>query len=291
MQQTTRVQVEEDLSEEEYVYAEEEEEESAPLPAPPCRKRVRAAGKSVHLELQRKLKRTKSELKAALAELQKLRRRVAAIDDQNACAENIKIRSTLAVAGAHRAVMVSGPRRVVCLNQRFVTPGGRALCEVAAPYRFCEAGSFPHAIASNPRSGLREYQVEARRQTTLAFELSYADNGEAVTEQAIDVSGLIQFKMEVLYADDFAPVRAQEIARHTVESVLTPRESVASLQNMTNGVLVWKFKFNMSSNDTFPRNRAFVIRVSPASGPHQHNEELCVFTPAFTVRSKVTAPR
>ena len=171
------------------------------------------------------------------------------------------------------------------LAARDTTP----LSAVAAPYRFTNVGEFPHAVVIGRRSRCREYEIEARRPSTFAFQLVFKDTGEPASESDISDEP-VQFKLEIVYAENGSLVRASDFNRDA-PSLTSPSLEGIHLQNMTDGTLSWQFRTTFTSSDTKPRFSQFQVKVSPTGGEAVDNPNLTFTSIPFTIRSKVSAPR
>jgi hypothetical protein len=202
--------------------------------------------------------------------------------------------SALSAAGSGPSRKLSSrPNRKVYLKFNAPSANGVALENIPVPYRFTGVRSFPHGIATNNRKHIpREYQVEQRRPLVLSFSLFFMDTGAPATERDICHSGIVPFQMKILYSDDGTEVKSNHFTRVTVDSLTNPRGVTNGTQNMHSGQLSFDFKLCFASTDTDPRNRQFVVQVSPAPGTgFEEDPLLCAQTVAFTVRAKTTAPK
>jgi hypothetical protein len=174
-------------------------------------------------------------------------------------------------------------KRKVVLKMVIRTPAGRPLHEVHVPYRFTDTGAFPHAVDLNTRTNLRENQIEQRRIVNFVFAANF-DDGTSANEFDLSADGLVPYKMTLLYADDLKTVRASDFTKALVESITFPKQALIETQNMTNGELVYTVnRFNLSSTDTQPRHRAFVVHVAPIDRLLAKNEDLSVTSPPFVM--------
>lgn len=180
----------------------------------------------------------------------------------------------------------SGPHKPVVLYQIVTTPSGEKLQDVQAPCRFSVSGAFPHAIVHDPNTNSRVYQLESRRPTDFKFCLRHKHDGSIASEHDVHPSGDVSFKLEIVYADNCSPVRCIDFNNGT-KNLLFPDEKNIDTMKMVNGELLWRFRFNVSSSDTTPRNRRFAVRVYPVEMPEC--EDMQCFTVPFVVRAKVTA--
>tara|TARA_B100001173_G_scaffold231157_3_gene200973 strand:+ start:6189 stop:7373 length:1185 start_codon:yes stop_codon:yes gene_type:complete len=182
----------------------------------------------------------------------------------------------------------------VVMHQIFTTPQGMRMDDVPAPYRFTGMHAFPHAVDVCKKTKFKHYQVEMRRKVALRFALTKASDGSKATEYDLTPSGLVSYKMTVLYADGIAeqcPVSIGDFARANCDNIITPSTEMTSIRNVVNGELAFTFNFTVCSSDTHPRNRAFMVQVRPTNDEFRDNERLIVTTPAFIVRHKVSAAR
>ena len=163
--------------------------------------------------------------------------------------------------------------------------------DIEAPVRFSASGVFPHAIDTNKKTHNRELQVENRRPVTLTFALVSKLDGRKVTEKSIREDGFLPFKMSILYADDQEEVSKDDFTKMELSDMCEPRFEKIRSQTMVKGKVVFMFKFNITSCDTSPKGRQFVVKVTPDVDELEDNEDLTIKTPPFTIRSKVTASR
>ena len=206
--------------------------------------------------------------------------------------ENSRLKEELKAARDSKA-SEQGAESNVYLSQVINTPGGRPLHEVPVPYRFGGIGPWPAARDINRKTHLPENQLEARRKTTITFQLRFKKDHSPAPETAINPSGIVQFKLEMMYQDDRTLVRVIDFNKRHVEKLFHPSPDVIKVANMSSGMVSWSIdRFNVSSCDTQPkRNRAFVFRVSPLDEQLlSSNPDLEVLTPPFSIRAKVTAP-
>ena len=156
--------------------------------------------------------------------------------------------------------------------------------------RFRKHKSFPHAIEIIGNAGERIYHTESRRAMHIKFRLvRKSDEGKAL-EHELRPDGNLPFKMEIVYAD--APhvrVSKDDFSRFNMHGLTIPTISHIGTQNMINGEVTFNFKLCCTSYDTTPKNREFVVRISPATGDEIDNiPELNASTPAFTNKSKIS---
>lgn len=178
----------------------------------------------------------------------------------------------------------------VVLHQIFEVQQGCRLEDIPAPHRFSSAGAFPHAIAVSLKTGFREYQVSKSRKITLKFNLAKKSDLSKASEHDVCPGGLLSFQMQVVYADNpDEAVKVSDFARSATDSITTHEGS--STKSVVNGELFFTFQFTVSSRDTSPADRAFMVKVWPVDEALQRNPDLTQYTPAFIVRAKVTAPK
>ena len=185
-------------------------------------------------------------------------------------------------------------RADIMLHQIFTTPQGVRLEDVPAPYRFTGTHAFPHAVDVSKTTKFKQFQVEMRRKITLRFALTKTSDGSKATEYDLAPSGLVSYKMAIMYADGIAqqcPVSIGDFARSNSESIITPSTEMTSIRNVVNGELTFPFNFTVCSSETHPRHRAFLVQVRPTNDEFRDNERLIATTPAFVVRHKVSAAR
>lgn len=164
--------------------------------------------------------------------------------------------------------------------------------DINDPVRFSAHGVFPHAVDLNKKTHVRELQVENRRQITLTFKLVSKLDGRKATEKNVRHDGYLPFKLSILYADDHSQeVVKEDFTKLQLTDMCEPRFDSFRGQTMMNGKVVFHFKFNISSADTTPKGRSFVVKVTPDIDELANNDDLTITTPPFTIRSKVTAPK
>jgi hypothetical protein len=264
----------------------EESGEESESEAGSSRKRPREGGAAGLLAANQKLHAEKAALASENEELREQVKRLKAQLDGERPATAAEESALVPAAGGAPA---APPARDLTLKQVVASRGGTPLASVAAPRRFTGVGTFPHAVVVGRRSRCREYEVEARRPTTFAFQLVWRDTGEPAKESDIS-SEPVQFQIELVYAENGSPVRCSDFGR-TVASLTTPAFEGIRLQNLTDGTLSWQFRTCFTSADTKPRYSQFMIKVSPTGGEAIDMPGLTATSVPFTIRSKVSAPK
>ena len=183
----------------------------------------------------------------------------------------------------------------IALKQIFVV-GDSAVVDkasidsVVAPMRFKAAGSFPHAVVAHKRTGIRQYEVEGRRQVIMKFRLVNKLNDSPVSEHLVRSDGMLPFKMVILYADNGQEVHRSDFDRLSIPSLTDPCIEHIDTRQMMNSEVVFKWDtFHARSSDTNPKARKFVVKVTPKLPDLAMHPDLTVTTPPFLVMSKVTA--
>jgi len=189
----------------------------------------------------------------------------------------------------------SGSIQSVKLKQVFNIGDGAVSCEqvddIDAPVRFSATGSFPHAIDTNVRTQSREFQLEARRKLTLKYVLVSKLDDRKVNEKWIRADGCVPFKISVQYADNRDEVYKSDFQRVALNDMTDPKFDLINTQKMLNGELSFNFQVRFTSCDTTPKHRQFIFKVTPDIEGLVDNPDLTIFTPPFSVRSKVTAQK
>lgn len=194
--------------------------------------------------------------------------------------------SISSISGSSFAIQPTKIEQVFNVNEQ-IGCDCSSIDHIDAPVRFSGSGSFPHAIVNI--NNMRQLQVENRRPVTLTFALVSKLCEMKVTEKNIREDGLLPFKMSILYADNHDEVTKDDFTKTTVSDMCDPRYEIIRKKHMRNGKLVFMFKFNITSCDTTPKGRAFVVKVAPDVVSLENNVDLTMVTPPFVVRSKVTA--
>ena len=127
--------------------------------------------------------------------------------------------------------------------------------------------------------------VVTSRNATFKFHLLHKDGNVRVSEQAVRSDGRMLFKASLLYADKNEAVKLEDFPN--LDNLSDPPFAEASKAGMVNGTVHFVFKFKVSSMDTKPRHRQFVLKVTPDMDDMVDNPNLTVLTPAFTVAAKV----
>lgn len=183
-------------------------------------------------------------------------------------------------------------RPALLLSQVFSTPGGVHPREVKEPQRYSAIGAFPAAIATNKRTHRMENQLEGRRQTNFTFRVTKKATGECATERDIVANGVVACELELIYADNGAPVQAEDFVKYQVDAITSPPLSFVERQNMCNGEVSYALRFNVTSSETAPKkHRPFAVRVRVVDLETRGCDELCATSPPFIIRSKVSVPR
>jgi hypothetical protein len=165
-----------------------------------------------------------------------------------------------------------------------------AIDDIPAPARFKASGSFPQAIAIDSRTQQRQYQVESRRPTCIRFRLVNKLDGRRANERDLCPDGMLPFRMSMRFADNNEEVSDTAFERLTETTFTKPPLDQINVRQMANGEVMFNIaRWDCTSNDSSPKSRSFVICVYPEHPDHAHNMDLMVTTPAFQIRSKVTA--
>lgn len=273
-----------------------------PVADPPLEGQVQAFNAAVK---RRTLERKNESLEPlqpldadSAAVIDELRKQVAELKSANEALkrENEKLTTTVDVtsrrlARAPRTSLAVGTWSSTVRLVHTVTaiPPGSNLEDVVVPHRFGGYSVFPHAVAATARRS-REYQVEPRRLLTLRFRLLKMD-GSPATECDVDPSGVLAFKLTAHYAEDDTLVKIEDFPKLEIDGIVSPLALASTCSAVGGEVNFANFRFAVSSNDTWPRGRQFTLRVSPVDDAHRDNPNLTVYTPPFTVLSKVTASK
>ena len=163
------------------------------------------------------------------------------------------------------------------------------LHQVHPPHRFSRVGAFPHAVVLN--EGQRQYQVEARRPSTLVYGL-VNDDGTPATGKDIVTEDML-FKLSIHYADTDREVSPNDFSKgRTVDSLVSPSTALTGLKRLVNGSLSLRVNFLFYSVNTLgTKNRPVIVRLQPADPQLRTNPRLKVDSFPFMVRGKVTASR
>ena len=176
------------------------------------------------------------------------------------------------------------------LKQLFNINGERYSIEMnTKPMRFSTSGVFPHAIAINKKTQSQELQVESRRPITLSFVLVNKLDGQRMTEKHIRDDGILPFKMSLHYADNNDLVEKNDFRKMKLLDLTEPKFEVIRTHNMVGGKVIFQFRFQITSCDATPRGRSFVVKITPDVKDLEYLPNLTCTTPAFNIRSKVTA--
>lgn len=193
--------------------------------------------------------------------------------------------------GSSSASLIQPVRLKQVFNINEALDEGDSLEDVKAPVRFSASGVFPHAIAENKKTHAREYQVEGRRRVSVKFVLCSKLDGRRLTEKVVREDGVLPFKMYLLYADNQDEVQVSDFAKMSFNNLTDPTFESIRTQNMVNGQIVFTVKFNVTSSDTTPKGRSFLLKVTPDVEGLVGNPDMTCISPPFNVRSKVTAEK
>ena len=178
----------------------------------------------------------------------------------------------------------------ILLKQVFETRNGIPFIQMDAPFRSDRTGCFPHAIATDPRTNKKEFQLEHRRPVFFTFTASFED-GSPATEYDIAEDGLVPFRMQFLYADDLSEVKPADFSKSDAETLTVPKECDISVQQMVKGVVSFQIKqFNVSSSEG-GRRRFILLSVKPTCENLASDCDLCYRTEPFIIRARITVKK
>lgn len=147
---------------------------------------------------------------------------------------------------------------------------------------------FPHAVRAGP-NGVRTYIVESRLSVVVCWQLHNVTQSVPVaiaqTDSPLKLTQALYFKLEVVYANSGEVVRSMDI-KTKPNSLVTPSD-VLNSQQMNDGKLCWKFKFNFESRKCKNTSQEFKLRVS-CTNPEAQRYNLTGESPPFMLVSRNT---
>jgi hypothetical protein len=269
---------EEDQDDEEEDEEEEDDDEGEPNGPPRTWTLAQNTADERIAELESQLEAKQEELSKANAEIERLK----ALTSPAAASLSL-VPAAAAASGAERH------KYSVCM----LLPDDFNTCAMPKKFKKGKEDSgpgfkFPHAVRAGP-NGIRTYIVESRLSVVVCWQLHDVTQSVPMaisqTGSPLKITQALYFKLEVVYANSGEVVRSTDI-KTKPNSLVTPID-VLNSQQMNDGKLNWKFKFNFESRKCKNTSQEFKLRVS-CTNPEAQRYNLTGESPPFMLVSRNT---